>query len=429
MNIQEVLDKRAGIHAQMGDLVERAKKEKRGMATDEHEQFDKMEVEYKALTKQWKDLEKEKAEAEEDKLSTAERLAKFEAQEAEQKSLISDNPIITRETAPKKVEHKKAMVSWMRRGFGGLTIPERNAIYEKKGTNTNIIGTDGLGGFLVPEEWDSQLVKGMEAYGGMFEVTRRVNTSHGRKMHINKIPFAGAGASGVQKGHRIAEDAADTIQDLNFTEAELDAYVYSSFGILITWDLIQDEAYNIESEVLEIGAERVGRIVNEELTTGTGSGQPNGVVTASALGVTAASATAITVDELITLEHSLNSAYRKGKNVRFMFADSTLALIKKFTVGTADDRPLWVPSRREGEPDRLLGYQYVINDDMPAATTGLKSVLFGDFDKYRVRKAGYAQMARSAERYIENRKTVFYIFGRWDGELVDGNAMKHLIQL
>jgi HK97 family phage major capsid protein len=168
-------------------------------------------------------------------------------------------------------------------------------------------------------------------------------------------------------------------------------------------------------------------VFNTYLTTGTGTAQPNGVVTAAtASGVTAA-ASALDRDDLIDLIHSVDIAYRNSPGSRLMFSDSTLAAIKKLTVGSADDRPLWSPSMREGEPDRIDGVPYVINNDMASIGTGNISVLYGDFQKYCVRLVKGIQMVRLNELYAANRSVGFFAFARMDGELLDSKALKSLV--
>jgi len=344
--------------------------------------------------------------------------------ELEQKSVFDGTPKGSRDKEGKKPEYRQVLEKWVRNPKN-LTATEWSVI-EHRGTNVNVTTSDGLGGYIVPDEWMNELIKTMEAYGGMLEVSRVIPTSHGRTMYIPTVPFAGGGAAATQKGHLITENTGDTVADVNFLEKRLDAYVYSSYEILISWELMQDAMFNVPSLILQIGGERNGRIVNEHLTVGTGTGQPNGAVTGSALGKTAASATAITGDEIVDLKHSLNRAYRS--NARFMMTDLTLAYITKLSYGTTDTS-VWSPSFQQGAPDTILGHPYTINDDMADIATGQKTILFGDFSKYWVRQAGYPEIARSDERDMANRRSVFYVFSRYDGELVDGNAIKHLIQL
>jgi HK97 family phage major capsid protein len=178
----------------------------------------------------------------------------------------------------------------------------------------------------------------------------------------------------------------------------------------------------------DLMGERIARKVNTDLTTGDGSGDPNGIVTASTLGKTAAGVAAITADELIDLYHSVDPAYRQAPSCRFMLKDATLAMVRKLKDGQGQ---YLINGLRDGAGMiNLAGIAvpYVINQAVPAATTGLKSVLFGDFNKYLVRRVREFVVRRSDELYLEADQAVFVGFARFDGELLDTAAVKHLIQ-
>src|SRR5690606_3040040 len=127
--------------------------------------------------------------------------------------------------------------------------------------------------------------------------------------------------------------------------------------------------------------QRLGRRANTELTTGDGNGDPNGIVTASTLGKTAAAAAAVTYDEIIDLVHSVDPAYRASPKTRFMFNDSTLGVLRKLKDG--EGRYIWTAGDvQNGVPGTILGYRYSINQAMAGVATGEKSMIFGDFGKY-----------------------------------------------
>ena len=433
--IQAKLDQRGKIYNQMLDLKNRAKNDDRSLTDEEKGQWDTMYTDYQKIGEEIKGINKDLSIDE-----TMERLA------MEQKSVFDNTDRSDREKVTiKKGSYKRAIDKWFRdpkslnssdmkaltaerelrmRKITGEELPEG---VEVRGTNVQITSTDSLGGYIVPDEWVPELVRTMEAHAGMLEAGRIIQTSHGRQLHVPTVPFFGGGASATQKGVRIGENVSSALNDVNLGEKLLDAYVYSSGEIVWTWEMMQDSMFPIVPLTLEIGGERVGAIVNQELTTGTGSSQPNGAVTASSLGKTAASATAITGDEVVDLKHSVNRAYRRSARCYFMMNDATLAYITKLSYGTTDTS-VWVPSFAQGVPDTILGHPYIINDDMASIATANKTILFGDFGKYWIRKAGFPELARSDERDIANRRSVFYVFDRYDGELVDANAVKHLIQ-
>jgi HK97 family phage major capsid protein len=149
-------------------------------------------------------------------------------------------------------------------------------------------------------------------------------------------------------------------------------------------------------------------------------------VTATSAGKTAASATEITFDEVIDLVHSVDPAYRT--NAAFMFHDNVLAHLKKISIGSSDARPLWMPSYVAGQPDRIDGYRYYINQGMDSSiNASSKLMLFGDFSKYIVRMVRELEIRRLNERYAESLLVGFIGFMRFDGELIQPNAIKHLI--
>ena len=159
-------------------------------------------------------------------------------------------------------------------------------------------------------------------------------------------------------------------------------------------------------------------MVNTHFTAGDGVSKPSGVMTEATLGVTAASATEFTADELIDLEHSVDRAYRR--NARLMMNDDALRVVKKLKDGAG--RYLWLASPADGEPDTILGHAYTINQDVPAIAPSAKSILFGDFSKYYIRRITGARVLRLVERYADYNQIAFVAFQRWDGALIDAGT-------
>jgi HK97 family phage major capsid protein len=109
--------------------------------------------------------------------------------------------------------------------------------------------------------------------------------------------------------------------------------------------------------------------------------------------------------------HTLDPAYRR--NARWMMSDDALRVAK--TIKDLTGRYMWQPNETEGEPDLLLGYPYVINQDMPAVAPSAKAVAFGDFSKYFIRRVAGASVKRLVERYADYNQIAFVAFQRWDG--------------
>jgi HK97 family phage major capsid protein len=188
---------------------------------------------------------------------------------------------------------------------------------------------------------------------------------------------------------------------------------------------VDDSPFAVETLLGELLGERLGRRANTELTVGDGTGDPNGIVTASSLGKTAAGVNAVTADEIIDLLHSVDPAYRQSPKAAFMFNDSTLAAIRKLKDGNGNY--LWqMGNVQNGVPGSLLGYRYYINQAMASLATGQKVAVFGDFGKYFVRKVGSPLIGAIQDKdFWPGFGVAGYI--RFDGELADTAAVKHLI--
>ena len=148
-------------------------------------------------------------------------------------------------------------------------------------------------------------------------------------------------------------------------------------------------------------------------------------VTASSVGKTGATGQTATViyDDIVDLVYSVDKAYRQ--NAKFMMNDSTVKAIRKLKDGNG--LPLWQPTLQAGEPDSLIGYPVVINNDVAAMAASAKSILFGDFKKYKVRRVKDVTLLRLVERYAEAHQVGFLAFARFDGDLLDAGTdpIKH----
>jgi HK97 family phage major capsid protein len=320
----------------------------------------------------------------------------------------------------KQLDYRAAYRQWFTNPEG-LTSEMRVLLAEKRGTNSQVAGTTTLGGYTIDTELFNQIVPAMKSYSGIAQAARFINTTGGNTLYVPTVDDTATEAA------LIAEAAAITVQDLTFGQKQLDAYKYAT-QMKISWELMQDSAFNMDAEIRNAFAPRFGRAMNSSCTTGTGSAQPNGVVTASTLGKTTASATAFTFAEISDLIHSVDPAYRVSESCGFMFNDVVLNAIKKLAIGSSDARSLWLPSWREGEPDRIEGYRYWINQGMDATIdTASKIMLFGDFQYYVIRLVQELLTLRLNERYADNGLVGYIGYMRWDGECVNTAAIKHML--
>ena len=88
---------------------------------------------------------------------------------------------------------------------------------------------------------------------------------------------------------------------------------------------------------------------------------------------------------------------------------------------------LWRPSNEAF--DRLFGKRVVVNNDMPDQGAGNRIIAYGDFSRYRARRAGKSRVVRLNERYADTGQVGFVVIERWDGLLTDTSAVKVLRNL
>lgn len=285
-------------------------------------------------------------------------------------------------------------------------------------------GTPAAGGFTVPRTLAARIVEVMRDWGPMYDptVTDEMITSSGNPYDVPTNDDTTKGSAPLAEAANLTDDGSG---DLVFGNTSIGAYVFATPWLQISFELLQDSAFNVEQFIARKLGERLGRGANGKLTIGTGVNEPQGIVAASVRGKLAASAAAIAADELIDLQHSVNQAYRRSPFCRWQFADTTLAVVRKLKDGQGNY--LWqMGDVRSNAPDVLLGKPYSVNDDVPAIATGARSVLFGDHSRYTVRKVGSPLIGTVRERFWPKVGMAGVI--RYDGKLIDSNAVKHLQQ-
>jgi len=394
----ELRGQRAELIKGATNIVENAQKEGRSLNAEEKSKFDAMEADARSIKEQIDIIERT----------------------AEMKKELAANAEV-REAAP-KATRKGAFEKYLRNGMGALNSNERSMMAELRGTSTQIAGTDSLGGFLVPQDFSNELDMATLFTGEVERLAKKLNTAGGALLDYPTINDTATDAG------LTAEAAAVTVQDMTFANAQLSAYNYAS-QVRVSMQLLQDNAFDLNAFLAEAMGERIARATNAAFTTGTGSSQPQGIITGATLGNTAASATAIAADDILDLIHSIDPSYRNKPTFGLMANDSVISVIRSLGLGSANDFPIFIPSMTAGEPDKLFGFNLYYNNDMASAiTTGQKTLLAADFSKFVVRSAGGVQMVRLNERYMDELEVGFVSYARKDAKVLDSRAVKYLAQ-
>lgn len=349
---------------------------------------------------------------------------------------VENNPVAQQEAllnAATRDPSKQSKTAPALRAFlaGGIVALSAEQLAEVRARQTPDIRaamsttTPAEGGYTVAAEYQRQLEEAMKAFGGIRQVATVMRTATGAQMNF---PTADATA---ETGEILGQNAAATTGETTFGNTTLDVYKYSSKKIALPFELVQDSFIDIEAYIQGLLAMRLGRITSTHFTTGTGSGQPRGIVVGAASGKVGTTGQTLTViyDDLIDLEHSVDPAYRSMPGVGYMMNDASVKVIRKIKDSQA--RPIFVPGYETGvpggAPDTLLGRRIYISQEMAVMAANAKSILFGALSKYVIRDVMDLTLFRMTDSaFTLNGQVGFVAFTRTGGNLIDaGGAVKY----
>ena len=284
--------------------------------------------------------------------------------------------------------------------------------------NSLSIGEDSEGGYLAPDEFERTLITTLEEENIFRKLAKVIKTSSGDR----KIPVV------VTKGSAAWLDEGEDFEESDsvFGQTSIGAYKLGTM-IKVSDELLNDSVFSIESYIATEFARRIGAKEEEAFIVGDGDGKPTGIFHATAggqLGVTAASATAITADEIIDLVYSLKAPYRK--NAVFIMNDATVKAVRKLKDGQG--QYLWQPSLTAGTPDTLLNRPVYTSAYAPIIEAGASTIAFGDFGYYWIADRQGRSFKRLNELFATSGQVGFLGSQRVDGKLILPEAVKVLKQ-
>ena len=221
---------------------------------------------------------------------------------------------------------------------------------------------------------------------------------------------------------RIVIGAAQKEGEVSFSGIEIKAHDYRLPVIPISITLMEGSDLDIEQAVVNLLTEHIARSLTNLATSAgaTSNGADANGVTALLpnLPVVAGKETdSITYDDLVNLVAKVKSPYGDKDQASFMMSTATRASLMRVLDG--NNRPIFVESVREGEPDRVLGRPIVINDKMPEIAAGAKPIVYGALKKYVLRVVKGAQIRIYAEQaYLKDNCIGVQGFITADGKLL-----------
>ena len=323
------------------------------------------------------------------------------------------------------------------RGFllGNEATNEQRAAAERTGLNLNSrslsiplsayqieerdnTSSGSAGGYTIPQGFLAELNIRRALFNPMRDHARVIQTETGNPLPLPTTDDVS------NTGSLVAEGSASSATDVTFGQVILNSYTYRTL-IKASNELLRDTGIDIQAYLAQLMGDRIGRSESAAFATGTGSSQPQGFVTGASAGVTAASATAITINEVVGLINSLDAAYHP--NAKFAMHQSVWYYLLKLQDSLG--RNLIPMNYADPTDRRLMGFPVILNNSMASSVvTTAKTIAFGDFEQFYIRDAGPLEIRRLDERYAEAYETGFLAVGRRDSKVVQTNAIKLLTQ-
>lgn len=282
----------------------------------------------------------------------------------------------------------------------------------------SIAGDGSQGGYGVPASPSlaGRITESKAAYGGIQQVADSITTGDGRDLPWPSNDDTSNSAAIATEGSAVGSAGADLV----FGQISLGAYTYDATGasnlpLLVSKELLQDAAFDVEAFVGRKLGERLGRKMAADYANGSGSGAPLGLFTKTPDTMSATKMFAALVEHMF----QVNEAYRMAGNCRWILSDATLAKVYNSVDGNG--RPLFIPnatsSGASAPAGQLLGYPVTL--DQAAGD----NVAFGDFRQgFIIRNVRGVTIDVDPYTAIKSRQIAFHAWARTDSTVQDSAA-------
>lgn len=316
------------------------------------------------------------------KLTAAEnevKAAKLAAEEA--KTAVEDLEVKFNRQGLGGIGHKqkvdvnqwaRAVVDAHTKGVVNLTQDQQKALHDVANEYKAMsVSNDTTGGYLAPAEYVREIIKTVTEISPARQLAR-IRTTGNKSILLPK-------RTGQFAALWTAENATRT-ETTGLTYGMLEIFTHELYAMIdISEQNLEDSAFNLAAEIAAEASEQFAVAEGAAFVSGTGVGKPEGFMTNSGVtSVNSGSASAITADGLLSLKHSLKTAYTR--NASWALNRTTLGTVRKLKDGTTTQY-VWQPGLALGKPNTIDGDPYVEVPDMPSEGSNTYPVAYGDFAK------------------------------------------------
>jgi len=284
----------------------------------------------------------------------------------------------------------------------------------KLGTTCNTLreGSDGEGGYLVPDEFENRVVQAMAEKNVMRRLGTVMQTERTMTFPIGK---------GIGFAEWVPEEGEFPIVAAEFDEVKLGAHKVAT-SIRVSDELLEDSVFDLEEFIIKEFAQRIGEAEEAAFIHGDGLAKPLGIIHQLDREVISEKAGKISTDDLLELMHAIPSKYRK--DAVFLMHDSTLREL--FKLRTGEGQYIWYENLKKNIPLCIFSHRVITSPSMSTIDSGKPPILFGDFKHFVIGDRKHRRIKRLTEVHAQQGQVAYIMSQRVDAKLLDRNAIAAL---
>ena len=262
-------------------------------------------------------------------------------------------------------KYDDAYDSWFRKDEQGITAEQRQTLDQKSTSLLETTDADRAGRLIAPQLWRTILKQLVES--SPLRSVISIRTTSGNSMRFVTL-------SAKPSPTWVAEGGTATKGVPSYSEKTI-TLGKEVLIVPITNEMLADSAFNITAEIRDVVNEQFSDYLNRAYWSGTGTNEPVGMQSNITTGITTASATTISADELLSLQGSL----KRGYNAVWMMNRATMTFLR-MSLKDGNGNYLLQPLNTS-QQNTLLGNRVIDNPHMDTVAAGKKVIVYGDFNR------------------------------------------------